>query len=75
MKFVIGVILGFLVGYQLGRSGESLTGSAGRLGQSAVNRARSGIQTSAEMPGARPVISWVTMPRSPTNTRPPAVAA
>ena len=45
MKFVIGVIVGFLVGYQLGRSGESLTSSAGRLGQSAVNRARSGIQT------------------------------
>ena len=44
MKFVIGVILGFLIGYQLGRSGESLAGSAGRLGQSAVHRARSGIQ-------------------------------
>jgi hypothetical protein len=44
LKFVIGVILGFLIGYQLGRSGESLSGSAGRLGQSAVDRARSGIQ-------------------------------
>ena len=45
MKFVIGVILGFLIGYQLGRSGESLAGSAGRVGQSAVDRARSGSQT------------------------------
>jgi hypothetical protein len=44
LKFVIGVILGFFIGYQLGRSGESLAGSAGRLGQSAVDRARSGIQ-------------------------------
>jgi hypothetical protein len=44
MKFVIGVILGFLIGYQLGRSGESLAGSAGRFGQSAVQRARSTIQ-------------------------------
>ncbi len=44
LKFVIGVILGFLIGYQLGRSGESLSGSAGRLGQSSVDRARSGIQ-------------------------------
>jgi hypothetical protein len=44
MKFVIGVILGFLIGYQLGLSGESLAGSAGRLGQSAVQRARTTIQ-------------------------------
>jgi hypothetical protein len=44
MKFVIGVLVGFLVGYQLGRTGESLTGSAGRWSQSAVNRARTGIQ-------------------------------
>jgi len=44
MKFVIGVILGFVIGYQLGRSGESLAGSAGWLGQSAVQRARTGIQ-------------------------------
>ena len=44
MKFVIGVILGFLIGYQMGRSGETLSGSAGRLGQSAVNRARSSLQ-------------------------------
>jgi hypothetical protein len=44
MKFVSGVILGFFIGYQLGRSGESLAGSAGRCGQSAVQRARSGIQ-------------------------------
>jgi len=44
MKFVIGMILGFLIGYQLGRSGETLAGSAGRFGQSAVQRARSTIQ-------------------------------
>jgi hypothetical protein len=44
MKFVIGMILGFLIGYQLGRSGETLADSAGRFGQSAVQRARSTIQ-------------------------------
>jgi hypothetical protein len=56
MKWMIGVILGFLIGYQIGRMaaggggpdlaarGRRLTGGATRFGQSAVQRARTTIQ-------------------------------
>ncbi|MGH2528102.1 MAG: hypothetical protein ACRDH0_01980 [Actinomycetota bacterium] len=58
MKLIIGLIVGFLVGYQLGRmaagteassdlatQGRKLAGGAARFGQTAVQRARTTIQS------------------------------
>jgi hypothetical protein len=57
MKFLIGVILGVLVGYQIGRMatgtsgsdlaarGRRITGGATRFGQSAIQRAKTTIQS------------------------------
>jgi len=58
MKLIVGLIVGFLVGYQLGRmaagteaspdlpaQGRKLAGGAARFGQTAVQRARTTIQS------------------------------
>jgi len=58
MKLIIGLIVGLLIGYQLGRmaagteaspdlaaQGRKLAGGAARFGQTAVQRARTKIQS------------------------------